>query len=151
MGRFTVYPFGAGWRYDGLGLTGFYDYGWGNTAPDTSGLVTPLKGSSAHFERIAALVHYAAEQWNALGEFDYGNNAFSLANLYRGSGPDDAFGIPTGKALTKGTHFGNTCTGGTPCYNVDGTYGPQDAAYQAFLNNGRSRQLGLDFMSKSHI
>src|SRR5260370_41963085 len=128
MGRFTVYPFGAGWRYDGLGLTGFYDYGWGNTAPDTSGLVTPLKGSSAHFERIAALVHYAAEQWNALGEFDYGNNAFSLANLYRGSGPADAFGTPTGITFTKEAPFGNKCSSSEPSYNVFDTSGPQVAA-----------------------
>jgi hypothetical protein len=151
MGRVTLYPFGAQWRYDGLGFTGFYDYGYGNVAPDSNSLPIPLKGSTAHFERIAAAVHYAAEEWNLLGEFDYGNNAFSLANLYRGSGPDDAFGIPTGKPFTTGTHFGNTCTAGTPCYNVTGTYGPQVAAYQAFLNNGRSRQLGLDFMGHYHI
>jgi len=121
MGRFTVYPFGAHWRYDGLGFTGFYDYGYGNVAPDSNSLPIPLKGSNAHFDRLAALVHYAAEQWNILGEFDYGNNAFSLANLYRGSGPDDAFGIPTGTPFTKGTHFGNKCSTGTPCYNVVGT------------------------------
>ena len=28
MGRVTVNPFGAKSRYDGLGLTGFYDYGY---------------------------------------------------------------------------------------------------------------------------
>ena len=27
MGHVTVNPFGANSRYDGLGLTGFYDYG----------------------------------------------------------------------------------------------------------------------------
>jgi hypothetical protein len=36
MGRLTAYPFGANWRYDGLGITGFYNYGYGNTAPDTA-------------------------------------------------------------------------------------------------------------------
>ncbi len=151
MGRFTVYPFGARWRYDGLGFTGFYDYGYGNVAPNSNSLVAPLKGSNAHFERIAALVHYAAEQWNVLGEFDYGQNAFQLANLYRGSGPADAFGTPTGIPLTKETHFGNKCSSGTPCYNVFDTYGPQVAAYQAFLNNGRSRQVGFDFLGHYHI
>ena len=151
MGRFTVYPFGARWRYDGLGLTGFYDYGWGNVAPDIAGLSTPLKGSNAHFQRIAALVHYAAEQWNVLGEFDYGQNAFQVANLYRGSGPADAFGTPTGIPFTSGTHFGNTCSTTTPCYPLFGTYGPQVAAYQAFLNNGRARQIGLDFLGHYHI
>jgi hypothetical protein len=151
MGRFTVYPFGARWRYDGLGLTGFYDYGWGNVAPNSNSLASPLKGSNAHFERIAALVHYAAEQWNVLGEFDYGQNAFQIANLYRGSGPADAFGTPTGTPFTKGTQFGNTCSSTTPCYPVFGTYGPQVAAYQAFLNNGRARELGLDFLGHYHI
>jgi hypothetical protein len=151
MGRFTVYPFGARWRYDGLGLTGFYDYGWGNVAPNSNSIPTPLKGSDAHFERIAALVHYAAEQWNVLGEFDYGQNAFQLNNLYSGSGPADAFGIPTGTAFTKGTQFGNTCSTTTPCYPVFNTYGPQVAAYQAFLNNGRAREIGLDFLGHYHI
>ncbi len=151
MGRVTLYPFGAHWRYDGLGFTGFYDYGYGNVAPDSNSLPVPLKGSNAHFDRIAAITHYAREQWNILGEFDYGDNAFSLASLYRGAGPDDAFGIPTGTPFTSGTHFGNKCSTGTPCYNVVGTYGPQVAAYQAFLNNGRSRQIGLDFMGHWHI
>jgi hypothetical protein len=151
MGRFTVYPFGARWRYDGLGLTGFYDYGWGNVAPNINSVSTPLKGSNAHFERIAALVHYATEQWNVLGQFDYGQNAFQLGNLYIGSGPADAFGTATGIPFTKGTHFGNTCSSTAPCYNVLGTYGPQVAAYQAFLNNGRTRQIGLDFLGHYHI
>src|SRR5579875_309576 len=151
MCRVSLYPFGAHWRYDGLGVTGFYDYGYGNVAPDSNSLPVPLKGNNAHFDRIAALVHYAAEQWNVLGEFDYGDNAFSLASLYRGSGPDDAFGIPTGTPFDSGTHFGNTCTKSTPCYNLVGTYGPQVAAYQAFLNNGRTRQIGFDFLGRYHI
>jgi hypothetical protein len=151
MGRLTAYPFGARWRYDGLGLTGFYDYGWGNVAPNSNSLVTPLKGSNAHFQRIAALVHYATEQWNVMGEFDYGQNAFQIANLYRGSGPADAFGIPTGIPITSGTHFGNACSSTKPCYNIYDTYGPQVAAYQAFLNNGRAREVGFDFLGHYHI
>jgi hypothetical protein len=151
MARMTLYPFGAHWRYDGLGFTGFYDYGYGNVAPDSNSLPTPLKGSDAHFERIAAIVHYAAEQWNLLGEFDYGDNAFSLANLYRGSGPADAFAIPTGAPFANSAHFGNRCSQATPCYDVVGTYGPQVAAYQSFLNNGRSRQMGFDLLGHYHI
>jgi hypothetical protein len=95
----------------GLGLTGFYNYGYGNITPDSENLATPLKGSNAHFTRMAGIVSYAAEQWNALGEFDYGQNAFTLGTLFRGSGPQDAFGIPTGTAITKGPFAGNkTCT-----------------------------------------
>jgi hypothetical protein len=151
MGRFTLYPFGARWRFDGLGLTGFYDYGWGNVAPNMNSVPTPLKGSNAHFERIAALVHYSTEQWNVLGEFDYGQNAFQLNNLYSGSGPADAFGTATGTPFTSGTHFGNTCSSTTPCYPLFSTYGPQVAAYSAFLNNGRTREIGLDFLGHYHI
>jgi hypothetical protein len=151
MGRLTLYPLGARWRYDGLGVTGFYDYGWGNVAPNSNSLSTPLKGTHSHFSRMAALVHYAAEQWNILGEFDYGENAFQLANLYTGVGPADAFGTATGTAFTAGTHFGNSCSTTTPCYPVFGTYGPQVAAYSAFLNNGRAREIGLDFLGHYHI
>jgi hypothetical protein len=149
MARGTIYPFGAHWRYDGLGMTGFFNYGWGNTAPDSINLPTPLKASNAHFERIAALLHYSAETWNLAGEFDYGQNAFNLGNLFSGSGPLDAFGTPTGKAFTSGTHFGNSCgkggpTATAPCYNTVGTFGPQTAIWQAILQNGRERNIGWD-------
>src|SRR5216683_1889963 len=55
MGRGTIYPFGANWRFQGLGLTGFMNYGWGDTTPDNQGTVTGLKGTRAQFERIAAV------------------------------------------------------------------------------------------------
>ena len=41
MGRLTAYPFGSAYRYQGLGLTGFYNYGYGNVAPDI-GSAIPL-------------------------------------------------------------------------------------------------------------
>lgn len=156
MGRATIYPFGANWRYDGFGVGGFYNYGYGNTAPDSDSVNTPLKASDAHFTRLAAMVHYAAENWNVLGEFDYGNNAFTLSNMFTGSGPADAFGTPTGTTanggqFTSGTHFGNACSKTTPCYGLINTYGPQTSIYQAILNNGRSRQIGWDFLGHYHI
>jgi hypothetical protein len=156
MARITAFPFGSTWRYQGLGLTGFYNYGYGNVAPDIGSVPTLLKGSIAHFTRMAAILSYAAEQWNVLGEFDYGQNAFQLGNLYSGSGPLDAFGTPTGAAQTSGKYAGNTCGTGTgtstaPCYTYPNSYGPQTALYQAFLNNGRTRQLGLDFLGHYHI
>ncbi len=40
MGRITAYPFGSQFRYQGLGVTGFWDYGWGNTTPDNQGTST---------------------------------------------------------------------------------------------------------------
>ena len=147
MARGTIYPFGAHWRYDGLGMTGFFNYGWGNTAPDSINLTTPLKASNAHFERIAALLHYSAETWNLAGEFDYGQNAFNAGNLFSGSGPLDNFGTATGTAFAPKVPtkmFGNTCSSTTPCYNPASGFGPQTAIWQAILQNGRERNIGWD-------
>jgi hypothetical protein len=161
MVRETVYPFGANWRYDGLGITGFYNYGYGNTAPDTADLPTALKGGNAHIQRIAALLHYSAYNWGLAGEYDAGRNAFQASNLWSGSGPADAFGFPTGKAITSGTFAGNNCGNGTttivkgkliqPCYPLLNTYGPQSAAQTAILNNGQADQQGFDFFGHFHI
>ncbi len=163
MVRGSLYPFGANWRYDGLGLTGFYNYGYGNTAPDTADLPATLKGGDAHITRIAALVHYTAYNWGLAGEFDEGTNAFQASNLWSGSGPGDAFGFPTGKAITSGTFAGNTCGNGVPvtvagkavttlpCYPLLNTYGPQSNAQMALLNNGQAQQMGADFFGHFHI
>jgi hypothetical protein len=92
MGRITVNPFGAHSRYDGLGITGFYDYGYSNKCtPDVNFKNT----SCAHLARAAALVHYTAESWGVIGEWDYGHNAFTPGNLFSGSGPSDAIGVPS--------------------------------------------------------
>ena len=166
MGRLTAYPFGSSFKYQGLGITGFWNYGWGNTTPDNEGATEVLKGNRAQFQRIAAILTYAAEQWNVLGEADWGKNAFQLGNLFSGSGPADAFGTPTGTAVTsiKGPAdgFGNTSGTSTtcskaaigstyPCYNIFGTFGPQTAIYQAALNNGRSYEFGFDILGHYHI
>jgi len=161
MGRLSVYPFGAKWRFDGLGITGFYNYGYGNTTPDTEDLPATLKGGNAHIQRIAALIHYTAYNWGIAGEFDSGSNAFQASNLWSGSGPADAFGFPTGKAITSGTFAGNTCGNGTttvvggklilPCYPLLNTYGPQSNAQTAILNNGQAQQEGAAFFGHFHI
>jgi hypothetical protein len=127
-------------------LTGFYNYGYGNTTPDTASIPTALKGGNAHITRIAALLHYTAEQWGVAGEFDYGNNAFSLSNLFSGSGPADAFGTPTGTPVKSGSFAGNpSCTSTIPCYNPASGFGAQTGAWQALLNSGQARQIGYDF------
>ena len=152
MARLTAYPFGSLWRYQGLGLTAFYNYGYGNVAPDIGSVPTALKGPIAHFTRMAGILSYAAEGWNILGEFDYGQNAFQLSNLYSGSGPQDAFGTATGPLITKSPYAGNTtCAPAAPCYSIANSYGPQTAAYTALLNNGRARELGVDFLGHYHI
>lgn len=151
MARLSIYPFGNVWRFQGLGVTGFYNYGYGNTVPDTASIPTALKGGNAHITRIAALLHYTAEQWGLAGEFDYGNNAFGLGNLFSGSGPADAFGTPTGTAVKSGTIAGNTCSATAPCYNPVSGFGSQTGAWQAILNNGQARQIGYDFFGHYHI
>lgn len=149
MARVTAYPFGALWRFDGLGITGFYDYGYGNTTPDLSSLPTALKGPNAHIERAAAILHYTTPDWQLAGEFDWGHNAFSTSNLWSGSGPGDAFGFPT--CLPTQTAPA-TCTNpkippglGTPGFADITTLA------QALLNNGRSVQEGFDFFGRYHI
>jgi len=160
MARLSIYPFGAGWRFQGLGITGFYNYGYGNTAPDTADQPTVLKGPDAHITRLAALIHYATEEWNIAGEFDYGKNAFSTGNLFSGSGPGDAFGFPTGKQFTNNPVIagsfanqwyktGTNCSAG--CYNPYSGFGAQTGAYQAILNSGAARQIGFDFFGHYHI
>ena len=162
MARLTAYPLGALWRFQGLGLTGFYNYGYGNTTPDNMNIPTPLKATNAHFERIAALLHYAAPMWNLVGEFDYGQNAFNLGNLFSGSGPSDAFGTPSGPGISdnnKGSQILTgapltgkaSCSSTTPCYDVFGSYGPQTAVYRAILQNGRERNIGFDFFGHFNI
>jgi hypothetical protein len=154
MGRVTAYPFGSSWRYQGLGITGFYNYGYGNVAPDIGSMPTALKGPISHFTRMSAILSYAAQEWNILGEFDYGQNAFQLSNLYKGSGPLDAFGTATGPAIgtAKGIQYaGNNCTTAAPCYSIANSWGPQTSAYTAMLNNGRARQIGFDMLGHYHI
>jgi hypothetical protein len=151
MGRLTAYPFGADWRFQGLGLTGFYDYGYGNTTPDSASIRTSLKGGDAHIERIAALMHYAAENWNIAGEFDYGVNAFNIGNLFSGSGTPDAVGFPTGTALASTQAFTPACSLAAHCYPLTNTFGPQTAAWTAILGNGQARQVGMDFFGHYHI
>jgi hypothetical protein len=162
MARVTAYPFGADWRFQGLGLTGFYNYGWGDTTPDNEDINTALKQTNAHFDRIAALLHYSQPLWNLVGEFDYGQNAFNLGNLFSGSGPTDAFGTPSGPAIPVGTAGNEFLTGApvkgklacsttTPCYDAFGSYGPQTAVYRAILQNGRERNIGVDFFGHFNI
>jgi hypothetical protein len=92
MARVTLNPFGAESRYQGLGLTGFYDYGYKNTCtPDSNA----LNGTCGHLARAAGIAHYTAETWGIIAEWDYGHNAFSPGNLFSGSGPSDAIGIPS--------------------------------------------------------
>jgi hypothetical protein len=98
MGRVTVNPFGASSRYDSLGLTGFYDFGYSQKCTPDENELTGNNGTCGHLARAAALVHYNGttpwdQTWGVIAEWDYGHNAFSSSNLYSGSGPSDGIGI----------------------------------------------------------
>src|SRR5208282_5800936 len=122
MARLTVYPMGAQWRFDGLGLTGFYDYGYSNLAPDE----TTTSTMSKHVLRVAALLHYTTDQWGLAGEWDIGENAFTASNLWSSSGP------LAGSA-------------------VFGKYATMTGDFQNSGNYGRSFQQGFDFFGHLHI
>ncbi len=126
MGRVSVYPFGAKWKYDGLGLTGFYDYGWGNVTPDTFTTGNPIpmapfyRASQAHSYRLAALIHYSTEWWSLAFEYDQGHNAFASGNLFSSAAPA-------------------------------GQYANNNTLATALLNNGRAVEQGYDVFGHLHI
>ena len=129
MGRVTINPFGAESRYQGLGLTGFYDYGYKNTCtPD----LNKLNATCGHLARAAGIAHYTAETWGIIAEWDYGHNAFSPGNLYSGSGPSDAIGVASAP-------------------NADGlTFGPWNTMVGNILNS-QAVQMGADLMGHYDI
>ncbi|HVZ22467.1 MAG TPA: hypothetical protein VG871_15445 [Vicinamibacterales bacterium] len=90
MVRGSFYPMGAKTRFQGLGLTIFYDHGYANTAPDlvpTTGAVPVIRG--------AALAHFTTSNNGFMvgAEYDWGKNAFGVGNLFSGAGPQDSFGL----------------------------------------------------------
>jgi uncharacterized coiled-coil protein SlyX len=89
MARASFYPMGTSSKYQGVGLTGFIDYGYNNAAPDTN--------SQTPVVRAAALVHYQSPHngGQIAFEYDYGRNAFSTGNLFGGSAPLDLVGLGT--------------------------------------------------------
>jgi hypothetical protein len=128
MARVSVYPFGANWRFDGLGLTGFFNYGYGNATPDAAQLPTTSKGPNSAIYRMAYLIHYETEQFGLAFEYDLGKNAFSSGNFFSGSGPPQEFGIA-----------------GPPQYTA------WTAMMNGILNTGNSRQEGFDWFGRYHI
>ncbi len=149
MARVSAYPFGALWRFDGLGITGFYDYGYGNTTPDLSSIPTALKAPNSRITRVAALVHYTTPDWQLVGEFDWGHNAFTTSNLWTGSGPGDAFGFPT--CLPAQTAPASCTKPATGTSLAAPGFADTTTLTQALLNNGRSNLEGFDFFGRYHI
>ncbi len=133
MARFSYYPFGAKWRFDGLGATLFYDYGYGNVTPDTTAAT-----KKNQITRAAALLHYTAENWGLAIEYDWGHNAFSGGNLFSSSGPSDFFGIPSGQPCT------NKAGNALPCLS---DWSKMVTAFQNFNTKNR----GWDIFGHVHI
>jgi len=124
MGRVSVYPFGAKWKFDGLGFTGFYDYGYGDVTADTdTGAPAPAplyNATKAHITRIAGLAHYNTEWWGLAFEYDQGHNAFTASNMFSAV-------TPAGK------------------------YAPINTLATALMNNGRAVEQGYDVFGHLHI
>jgi hypothetical protein len=133
MARVTVNPFGAKSRYDGFGLTGFYDFGYSNKCTPDDNSVVGNNTTCGHSARAAALAHYTAATWGLVGEWDYGHNAFSSSNLFSGSGPSDAIGITSPKGL-----YGDP--GYSPWYKMVGG-----------ILNSQDVQMGWDFLGHYDI
>ena len=87
MVRGSLYPFGAKTRFQGFGVTGFYDHGYTNSTPDSNAAAPVIRG--------AALAHFTTASNNALigTEYDWGKDAFTTNNMFSGSAPADLFGL----------------------------------------------------------
>ncbi len=134
QGRVSVYPFGAKWRFDGLGLTTYYTYGYGNATPDTAGLTTAFKGPNAVLQRLAEIVAYTAENWGLAFEYDWGRNAWTPGNEFSSSGPAAVFGL----------------TPVLPAAQVRDQQAYANLA-NALMNNGRTYQQGFNLFGHYHI
>lgn len=121
MARLSYYSLGAVSQYQGLGLTGFVDYGYRDAAPDLN-INVPIT-------RLAALAHCTtrSNDYGIAGGFDSGSNAFTVNNLFSGSGPADAFGL-----------------GPTP-------YATFSSIAEALLGGNHTRQRGFDFFGHARI
>ena len=146
MARVSYYPFGARSRFDGLGITGFFDYGYPNKTPDS--------GVQQHISRLAALIHYTTDWWGIAGEYDQGHNAFTSGNLFSGSGPADQFGLgPTQyqsfDAMVKAIQDGqSTAQQGFDVFghvDIPSTPFSLFGLYERFLPNTKIEQNPLDF------
>jgi hypothetical protein len=148
MARGTIYPFGANWRFQGLGATMFYDYGYGNSSPDNGSVNSGFGPCStcfghvnnSHLMRLAALLHYTTEEWGIAGEYDQGHNAFNGSNLFSASGPSVFFTPPATASAAGGT----SSTYSVQYYNFS-------AMTAALQNNSRTVQQGFDFFGHVHI
>lgn len=87
MARASLYPMGAKTRFQGLGLTVFFDHGYTNNTPDANAAAPVIRG--------AALAHFTTANNGALlgAEYDWGKNAFSTGNMFSGGAPQDLFGL----------------------------------------------------------
>jgi hypothetical protein len=87
MARASLYPMGAKTRFQGPGLTIFFDHGYTNNTPDSNAAAPVIRG--------AALAHFTTANNGTLigAEYDWGKNAFSTGNMFSGSAPADLFGL----------------------------------------------------------
>ena len=116
MIRVSGYPFGVQSRFDGLGVTGFYQYGFTNTTPRFEQPERPHLSDCCP----AALQHRLVE--HRRGVRPGPPNAFTSSNTFSGSGPADEFSL----AKTSFADF--------------------DKMVKALQNNDRTTQQGVDVL-----
>lgn len=85
QGRVTLYPFAETPALAGLGVTGFFSYGYTDVAPDTPDAV---------IKRLAGLVHYSSPRVGLAFEVDGTHNNNNFANFFSAAGPPSTIPDP---------------------------------------------------------
>jgi hypothetical protein len=86
QGRLTIYPLAETPSLAGLGMTGFFSYGYNNVSPDINDQV---------IKRLAALGHYSGKGCGIAFEFDQTRNENNFSNFFSASGPTQTIPDPT--------------------------------------------------------
>jgi hypothetical protein len=86
QGRLSVYPFAESPTFAGLGVTGFFSYGYTNVAPDTPDAVV---------KRLGGLLHYSSAHSGIAFEIDQTRNNNSFGNFFSGAGPPSTISDPS--------------------------------------------------------
>ena len=148
-GRLSVYPFGSKWDTQGLGLTGFYDYGYNNTPARQRFTQYRLRTQSVRFRACRQCASRSMGRDDSLHRRTMGDRRSSMTrditrfparNLFTGNGPSVFFTPPAAASPAGGTSNPYS----VPYYNFS-------AMTAALLGNSRTVQQGFDVFGHLHI
>ena len=145
----TIYPLGSAFKYQGLGLTGFWNYGWGNVAPDIGSVPANQVECALYAHRGRAPLRHRAMEYR--GRVRLRAERLQSEQPVFGQRPTRRF---RHRDRTRRNHELMPATPvrpPRPAIGFPNTWGPQTAAYTAILNNGRARELGWDVFGHYHI